>query len=367
MNNTKWPVDYDEIIQRVQDVHPALYAKTRNFIYGKVSRLSPYISRGVISLPLVLRTVLQKYKRHDAEKFIQELAWREYWQRTWEDKSDAIFSDLKKPQDDVGHFQVPLAILEGRTGITVIDKEIRNLAETGYVHNHIRMYIASITCNIGKAHWWQPAKWMYYHLLDGDLASNSLSWQWVAGSNASKKYYCNQDNVNHYTKTMQAGSFLDHAYESLPGLPVPEVLRDHGLPLLQVSLSESTLTESDAQKIFVYNSYNLDPMWRRDEKGLRILLLEPAHYADFPVSPVVMRFVLDLSCMIPGIQVFCGSYQELKTMYPNAICYFKKHPLTKHYTGFADDPEYLFPGVTGYYPSFMAYWKQCEKQLKKAH
>ncbi|MEO5685193.1 MAG: FAD-binding domain-containing protein [Chitinophagaceae bacterium] len=68
-------------------------------------------------------------------------------------------------------------IAGAKTGITAIDEQITLLYETGYMHNPVRMYLAGITCNIGKAHWLQPARWMYYHLLDGDLASNSLSWQ----------------------------------------------------------------------------------------------------------------------------------------------------------------------------------------------
>ena len=71
------------------------------------------------------------------------------------------------------------------------------------------MYIASIVCNIAKSHWKLPSKWFYYYLLDGDLASNNLSWQWVCGANSSKKYYANQENINKFCFTKQKNTFLD--------------------------------------------------------------------------------------------------------------------------------------------------------------
>ena len=103
-------------------------------------------------------------------------------------KGNAIFTDLKQDQPKVDHHELPTAIEHAKTGIDAIDNGIKELYQTGYMHNHARMYTAMLTCNIAQAHWLSPAKWMYYHLLDGDLASNMLSWQWVAGSFSSKKY-----------------------------------------------------------------------------------------------------------------------------------------------------------------------------------
>jgi len=202
-----FPTTYPEIIQRIDDIDPIAYGKSRNFIDGAVTKLSPYISRGVISLPMVKEVILKKYNRYQSEKLLQELAWREYWQRVWEEKGDLIFSDLKQEQASVNTHQIPSAIIHAATEIEAIDHSIQNLYQTGYIHNHCRMYVASTICNIAKCHWLQPSKWMYYHLLDGDLASNSLSWQWVAGTFSSKKYYCNQENINRYCYTSQQKHF----------------------------------------------------------------------------------------------------------------------------------------------------------------
>jgi len=88
------------------------------------------------------------------------------------------------------------------------------------------MYTAMLACNIACSHWSLPAKWMYYHLLDGDLASNTLSWQWVAGSFSSKKYYANQENINKYSGRNQQQSYLSFDYDAITKMPIPIALQE---------------------------------------------------------------------------------------------------------------------------------------------
>ncbi|MCB0847212.1 MAG: deoxyribodipyrimidine photolyase, partial [Bacteroidetes bacterium] len=168
--------EYTEILARIDQIEPIKYGQTRNFIDGAVTRLSPYISRGVISTAQVLEITLNRgFNPGEIKKFIQELAWRDYWQQVWIARSDEINEDLKQPQSEVTNFAMPQSIIEGNTGVQAIDDAIGEFYQTGYLHNHLRMYIASMACNMGKSHWKVPAKWMYYHLLDGDWASNALS------------------------------------------------------------------------------------------------------------------------------------------------------------------------------------------------
>jgi deoxyribodipyrimidine photo-lyase len=363
--------DYDQVIDRLQHIDPLRYAKTRNFLTGAVTRLSPYISRGVISLLQVKEALLQKgYRPYQMEKFLQELAWREYYQRVWQAKGSLIWEDLKQPQPDTQHNRMPAALQNAATGITAIDTAIQNLYATGYMHNHIRMYTAAVACNIGKAHWRQPSRWLYYHLLDGDIASNNCSWQWVAGAFASKKYYCNQENINKYTNSHQSDSFLNCSYETIPDLPVPEVLKAvHDLPL-QTILPETGLPVIDTTKpTLLYNSYNLDPAWRKNEDVNRVLLLEPSHFAAYPVSEKVLSFIMALSKNIKNIQLYCGEAAALQTLYkeaaPGSSTAFiaKEHPAFLHYPGSKDSPDWMYPKVTGYHPSFFSFWKQCERHL----
>ena len=364
MMNPGFETAYDSILQQVECINPVRYAATRNYTDGAVTRLSPYISRGVLSLNQVASVILKRYDKYQSEKLLQELAWREYWQRVWENKGDEIFTDLKQPQPGVMHHGMVRSVADAQTGIDEIDRHIRLLYSNGYMHNHVRMYIASIVRNIAGAHWKAPSSWLYYHLLDGDIASNALSWQWVAGSFSTKKYYCNQDNINEYTKTNQQGTFLDKPYSMLPGMAVPDVLKPtesfEGITLLP----ETTLEINEIpEKIFLYNHYQLDPNWRSAEKGLRILLLEPEHFKKFPVSQTVLDFIIALSANIKDICIFTGTQEDLYNKFPQAEFHFIRHPAFTHYRGTANERDYLFPEVAGYYPSFSAYWKKCSKYI----
>ena len=139
----------EEIIDQIENINPIRYGKTRNFLDGAVTRLSPYISRGVVSTRYVLERTLQKgYPFQQIEKFVHELAWRDYFQNVW--STNNLEKEIKQPQSGVENMQIPTAIITAATGIEAIDNGINTLYKTGYVHNHLRMYIASVTCNVGK-------------------------------------------------------------------------------------------------------------------------------------------------------------------------------------------------------------------------
>ncbi|MCE2893549.1 MAG: deoxyribodipyrimidine photolyase [Flammeovirgaceae bacterium] len=372
-NKISFPKDYSAIIERVNSVDPLRYGNTRNFIDGAVTYLSPYISRGVVSVKQVQESVLSKgYPRGTMDKFLQELAWREYFQRVWQAKGDLLFQDLKQPQTDVLHHQMVQALVEATTGIDAIDKSIREFYNTGYLHNHVRMYVASIACNMGKAHWLAPAQWMYYNLLDGDLASNTCSWQWVAGAFSSKKYYCNQENINRFTNGHQHDTFLDLPVEDLYKATLPDTLKSTRPLSLKTLLPDSKTPSVDTTKpTLIYNSYNLDPLWRKDEKVNRILLLEPSHFQKFPVSEKVIKFILNLSKNIPNIQLMIGEVSELEQLYVASEVrtkwlISKEHPAFSYYTGQRDARDWLYPEISGYYNSFFSYWKKCEKMIKQS-
>ncbi|MFM6915263.1 MAG: FAD-binding domain-containing protein [Aquirufa sp.] len=209
-----FPTTLEAVFERIDRFDPERYARSRNFIHGGVSYLSPYLSRGFITVPQVVERLKERgLGIEQAEKFIQELAWREFYTRTWFQKGDQIFEDIRHPQEGVLYSGLPAAVLHSSTGIQALDKHLATFPETGYLHNHLRMYLAAVTCNVGKYHWSAPASWLYYHLLDGDLASNALSWQWCAGTFSNKLYYANQENINKYAGTNQVGTFLDYSFQ----------------------------------------------------------------------------------------------------------------------------------------------------------
>lgn len=362
----QFPKAYSDIIERIDQIDPVSYCKTRNFIDGDVTRLSPYISRGVVSTKLVMKHVLDKgYSPYHIEKFLQELAWRDYWQQVWIEKGDSINNDLKNEQTEVANFEMPKALTEANTGIEAIDRAIMEYYDHGYLHNHIRMYIAAIACNIGHSHWRTPARWMYYHLIDGDWASNALSWQWVAGSNANKKYVANQANINRYCHTHQKNTFLDVPYEAFEKMEIPaQLIPTHDPDLVTPLPFRSAIAIDPSKPTFIYNYYHLDPTWRKDQEANRILLLEPSKFEAYPVAKNGIEFALGLSANIPGIQVYVGEFDELKLEVATSEIRYKEHPLNYNYEGEEDPREWMF-SVKGYFPSFFAFWKKCRKELKQ--
>lgn len=356
--------NYQDILSQIESVDPIKYGKSRNYVDGAVTRLSPYISRGVISTKKVYEQVMTLgYKHWEVGKFVQELAWRDYWQQVWIAKGDEIDFDLKHEQAEVENHQMPAAIVNAETGIIAVDDSLNKLFEEGYMHNHMRMYVAAIACNIGKSHWKIPAKWLYYHLLDGDWASNALSWQWVAGANANKKYIANQENINKYFHTSQQGTFLDTTYEAIPEMDVPDLLKATTTPDIKTTLPKSTLTTTDQNlPTLIYNYYNLDPEWHKEEAN-RIFLMEPSHFEKYPVSENCLDFAIRLSENIPGISIFVGEFDDLIDQYSLQDIYYKEHPTCRHYQGKEESRDWMFT-VTGYFPSFFSFWKKCQKQFR---
>ncbi len=360
-----FPVTYNEILQRIDKIDPTAYATSRNYADGAVTLLSPYISRGVISTKTIFDHLL--YRREiplvSMKKLIQELAWREYWQSVWRYKGNEINEDLRQSQKDVKNFEMPLSIIKAQTGIHAVDQAIKDFYITGYLHNHMRMYIASISCNLAGSHWRTPARWMYYHLLDADWASNALNWQWIAGSNSHRKYFANQQNINRFFYSAQHDTYLDTSYEQLLNSPVPGVLLETMLPDLKVDLPPSQeITIDHSKPTYLYNFYNLDPEWGTQDDANRILILEPSHFKDYPVSSKTIQWVIELSRIIPEIQLFTKNFSSLGRKINPANTFFKQHPLNLHYQGKSEPREQIFH-VEGYYRSFSAFWKQAEKQL----
>ena len=217
------PFDFEPTLQaahaRIQAVRPQDYARTRNALDGAVTRLSPYLTHGFVSLPEVHAGVDAVYPLDDQHKLVFELGWRAYFQHVWGHVATGIHQSLHDGLlPDATYAQaMPDDIVQARTGVPAIDCAVRELYATGYLHNHARMWLASYVVHLRKVHWHVGAEWLYSHLLDGDLASNHLSWQWVAGTGSSKPYVFNADNVQRFAPAAwhSTGSVIDTSYEAL--------------------------------------------------------------------------------------------------------------------------------------------------------
>ena len=352
--------NYNEIINKLDTINPIRYAKDRNFINGSVTKLSPYISRGIISTKSVFDFLIEKgYSLKSIQKFVQELVWREFWQMTWIDKN--INTDLRTKQKDYKYIGMPKKINEFNTGIDAIDNSIKLLYDTGYMHNHLRMYVASLVTNIGKYHWKMPAKWMYYHLLDADWGSNALSWQWVCGSNSSKKYYANQDNINRFTNSNQKNTILDKSYDELINYQCEGIFEEKAKLNLKINFPKSDIfTNQNEKPICIYNFYNLDTKWRQELDANRILLIEPSIFNKYPISDNSMKFMLDLSKNIKNIIIFVGEFSDLPIK--GSDVYFKEHPLNFNYKGIEDDRDWVFKPEKSF-SSFFKHWNYALKKL----
>ena len=365
------------------------YWKTRNYVSGSVSELGPYVSRGVISTRMVWECLLAR--GHSFEEmfgFVQQLAWRDFFQRVWMGLGDGINTDIRGDQQGVKHTAFPAAIAAGNAGIEGIDVGIQRLVSSGYMHNHQRMYTAFLSCNLAGAHWKLPAQWMYAQLLDGDWGSNALSWQWVAGTFSNKKYIANQENINRYTNTHQRGTYLDVEYEQLAEAPVPEVMKptldaqevlpfddctsealiaavaDKGLPIWDA------ISRPNDQSVVICNYYQLSAEFVASQSGSPILLLEPSVFAKYPIASHCVDFMLSLAMEIPNVQVFLGEFEELNSALQasgSVEIVYKEHPLNQHYRGTEIPRDWLAPEVEGTFSSFFSYWKKVEKSLRKEY
>ena len=184
------------------------YAKLRNFDYGpdkrsNVSCLSPYVTHGVISEVELIKKSLNKYSFVKNEKFIQEIMWRTFW-KGWMELRPDVWADylleLNQIKDKYKNDQDYKKAVEGSTEIQCFNEWVGELKENNYLHNHARMWFASIWIFTLELPWQLGAEFFMQHLYDGDPASNTLGWRWVAGiQTQGKNYLASEWNIKKFT------------------------------------------------------------------------------------------------------------------------------------------------------------------------
>ena len=184
------------------------YSKSRNFDFGpnnrsNISCLSPYITHGVVNELEVIDKSLKKFSFSKNEKFIQEVLWRVYW-KGWLELRPNVWSDylieLGKVKDQFKYNQNYLDAIEGKTNVDCFNQWVIELKENNYLHNHTRMWFASIWIFTLELPWQLGAEFFMQHLYDGDTASNTLGWRWVAGIQTPGKHYLASEwNINKFT------------------------------------------------------------------------------------------------------------------------------------------------------------------------
>jgi len=221
----------DAAEHQLRDMNAKRYGRSRNHLSGSVTRLSPYIRHGVLTLAEVRDAVFAQLKRNkqardDGGKLINELGWRDFWQRLWLNLGSRIGDDQEdhKTGYAAADYQgtLPDDIREGQTGLACMDSFRDDLVNNGWLHNHARMWMAAYLVHWRRVHWRAGADWFLEHLLDGDPASNHLSWQWVASCFSHKPYFFNRQNLERYSNGVYCQSCsssrscpFDGSYEQL--------------------------------------------------------------------------------------------------------------------------------------------------------
>lgn len=204
-------------LAQIQKIQADEYARTRNYLNGKVTRMSPWLTHGWTDTLEVAHLVNMSQPLSFDHKLIFELGWREFFKHAHLHLGDSILDSIKDPVYPGKYSKcLPDDFVEARTGVKPVDESTKELYETGYIHNHARMWIASYLVHIRKTDWRAGADWMYSHLVDGDLASNHLSWQWVAGTFSHKPYLFNADNVEKFAPQWACrATAIDTSYDRL--------------------------------------------------------------------------------------------------------------------------------------------------------
>ena len=184
------------------------YSKLRNFDFGSekrtnISCLSPYITHGIINEKEVIQKALSKFSFSKNEKFIQEVLWRTYW-KGWLELRPNVWKDylveLNKIKKEFQNNKSYLSAIEGETDIECFNEWVNELKENNYLHNHTRMWFASIWIFTLELPWQLGAEFFMQNLFDGDAASNTLGWRWVAGVQTQGKHYLASEwNIKKFT------------------------------------------------------------------------------------------------------------------------------------------------------------------------
>jgi deoxyribodipyrimidine photo-lyase len=269
------------------------YASRRNFDlpgHPHVSGLSPYLRHRLITEEEVLTAVLGRHSPAAAEKFVQEVFWRTYW-KGWLEMRPSVWSDYRRDlRASLDRIAVESglraeweAACTGETGIDAFDHWARELVETGYLHNHARMWFASIWIFTLRLPWELGADFFLRHLLDGDPASNTLSWRWVGGlQTRGKTYLARPDNIARYTEGRFRPNGLATVAHPLDGPPppAPRPLPETPVPRRDVGTG-LILTEEDLSLGFVLETL-------RPEATL--VLLSAEGRSPLAISPTVRAF-----------------------------------------------------------------------------
>jgi len=270
------------------------YSKLRNFDFGpsnrsNISCLSPYITHGVINELEVIDKSLKKFSFAKNEKFIQEVLWRVYW-KGWLELRPNVWLDylteLEKIKNEFKNNQNYLDAIEGKTNIDCFNQWVIELKENNYLHNHTRMWFASIWIFTLELPWQLGAEFFMQHLYDGDTASNTLGWRWVAGVQTQGKHYLASEwNINKFTNNRFKNIKLNENAKPISNDKIYSVINK--------SFKNSEISENKTLLIFE-NNMTFEFSDFKEHKFKKILLVSNNTDRAIKLSEKVLKFKANL-------------------------------------------------------------------------
>ena len=266
------------------------YSKLRNFDFGpekrsNISCLSPYITHGIINEQEVIQKALSKFSFSKNEKFIQEVLWRTYW-KGWLELRPNVWADylieLNQIKNEFEDNKDYIAAIEGKTKVDCFNEWVKELKENNYLHNHTRMWFASIWIFTLELPWQLGAEFFMQHLYDGDAASNTLGWRWVAGVQTQGKHYLASEwNIKKFTNNrFQNIKLNENAPPKISGKSYqiikqdfnnPQKIENKNLLIFENNLSfEITdFKENNFKKIYLVSNKNENRAVKLSEKLMK--------------------------------------------------------------------------------------------------
>ena len=271
------------------------YSKLRNFDFGpdkrsNVSCLSPYITHGVLNEVEIIKKSLAKYSFNKNEKFIQEVLWRTYWKgwlelrpSVWSDYIISLNSIREKYKENINY----LKAIEGKTNIECFDEWVKELKTHNYLHNHTRMWFASIWIFTLDLPWQLGAEFFLKHLYDGDAASNTLGWRWVAGIQTQGKHYLASEwNIKKFTNNRFQNIKLNEN--------APPKMADKTYSIIKNDFINPTINE-DKTLIIFENSLSFEISNLKEFKFNKIILVVNSNeFRQVKLSDNVIKFKSEL-------------------------------------------------------------------------
>jgi deoxyribodipyrimidine photo-lyase len=306
------------------------YTKLRNFDFGiqnrkNISCLSPYVTHGVINEIEIINKVLKKHLFSKSEKFIQEVLWRIYWKGWLElrpDVWDDYLINLKTYREKYNTDKNYLNAIDGNTNIQCFDDWVKELKETNYLHNHARMWFASIWIFTLNLPWELGAEFFLKHLYDGDSASNTLGWRWVAGIQTPGKHYLASEwNIKKFTNNRYENIKLNESAKPKVSTKVYSILKNN-FPDLEIT-DDKTLLIFDNNLSFEFSDF-------KDIKCNKILIVNSNESREISLSDRVIKFKesllqdqlerlqnLSIDCEIIKIEDIKKYSDDIYALYPS--------------------------------------------------